>query len=207
MKAFSFIDDILKNGVKAIAELINVPGIINVDFADIRTILKDAGPTLIGIGMASGADRSIKAVDAAINSPLLELSIDGAKGVLFSIAGGRDLKMSEINDVAKAVSANLDTNVRVIFGAYHDKSLKEKNMKVTVIATGFNGIFNGSRLGSNSLFGGVFPKNDIGATAKIVENNGNGPVTDEENNGKPGKSEKTKSELWEVPAFLRKKKR
>ena len=198
-RAFSFIDDVLKNGVKAISELINIPGLINIDFADIRTILKDAGPTLIGIGVASGNDRSVKAVDAAVNSPLLEISIDGAKGVLFSVAGGKDLKMSEINDIAKAVSANLDANARVIFGAYHDRSLKDKSVKVTVIATGFNGIFSGSRFGAPSLFVGdsSLSKNESSLEASRLPE-------------KPLGSKELASqdeESWAVPTFLRKKRK
>ena len=140
-RAFGYIDDVLKNAVQAIADLINAPGLINVDFSDIKTTLKDAGPTIIGIGLASGQDRSIKAVNGAINSPLIDISMEGAKGVLFSVAGGRDLKMTEVHDIAKAVSANLDSGARVIFGAYHDRNLKDKSLKVTVIATGFNGVF------------------------------------------------------------------
>jgi cell division protein FtsZ len=209
LKAFSYIDDVLKNGVKALTELINVPGIINVDFADIKTILKDAGQTLIGIGMAKGEDRALKAVDSAINSPLLEVSIDGAKGVLFSVAGGRDLKMSEINDVAKAVSANLDTNARVIFGAYHDRSLKEKNIKVTVIATGFNGIWSGGGMGmaAPSLFRESRPTNGSLTAPSVKLKDENGAEVVEEDGKKRAKNKEDKSDVWEVPAFLRKKKR
>ena len=100
LKAFSYIDDVLRNGVKSLSELINTPGLINVDFADVKAVLRDAGQTLIGIGVAGGQDRGVKAANLAINSPLLEISIDGARNVLFSIAGGRDIKMSEINDIA-----------------------------------------------------------------------------------------------------------
>ncbi len=202
-KAFAFIDDVLKNGVKALAELINIPGLINIDFADIKTILKDAGPTLIGIGVGYGQDRSVKAVELAINSPLLEVSIEGAKGVLFSIAGGKDLKMSEINDIARAVSANLDSNARVIFGAYHDRTLKDKALKVTVIATGFNGIFGSSRLGVPSLFVPQASMPAIFEEEKAV-------LGKEDKRGKSAtqshEADSSKSE-WEIPAFLRKKKK
>lgn len=141
LKAFSAIDDVLKQAVRAITELVNTPGIINVDFADVKTVLRDAGTTLIGIGTAGGQDRAIKAVNAAVNSPLLDVSLEGAKGIVFSVAGSRDMKMSEINDIAKAIATNLDNNARVIFGAYHDRTMKDKALKVTVIATGFNGVF------------------------------------------------------------------
>jgi cell division protein FtsZ len=204
-RAFGYIDDILRNGVQAISELINSPGLINVDFADIRTTLKDAGTTLIGIGVASGPERSVKAVNAAINSPLLEVSMDGAKGVLFSVAGGRDLKMSEVHDIAKAVSTNLDANARVIFGAYHDRSLKDKSVKVTVIATGFSDIF-GSR-GMPTLF--------INQTLKketVPEMPERPPVTHSDKTGtsvkdKAAKGQPEKTEAWEIPTFLRKKRK
>lgn len=216
LKAFSYIDDVLKQAVQALAELINMPGIINVDFADIKSILKEAGTTLIGIGIASGQDRGIKAVGSAINSPLLEVTLDGAKGVLFSIAGTRDLKMSEINDIAKAISANLDSSAKVIFGAYHDRTLKDKAIKVTVIATGFNGMFSEKRAVPNLFM--------VGETGKRAEESGVSPKkeaeikkqidleslaeTKAEENVRPMKQEKgEKTEPWEIPAFLRKKKR
>ena len=209
VKAFAFIDDILKQGVKGIADLINAPGIINVDFADIRTIIKDAGTTLIGIGTASGPERGIKAVNTAINSPLLEISIDGAKGVLFGVAGGRDLKMAEINEIAKAIAANLDSNARVIFGAYNDRSLKDKSVKVTVIATGFNGVF-GQRMAVPSLFFSEEPRKNQFFSEELKqkeenesEKKSNKAVTEE----KTEKQSSAKSESWEIPTFLRKKRK
>lgn len=209
MRAFGFIDDVLKNGVKAIADVVNAPGIINVDFADIKSILKEAGPTLIGIGLSSGQDRSIKAVNAAINSPLLEVSIEGAKGVLFSVSGGRDLKMAEINDIAKAIAGNLDTNAKVIFGAYHDRNLKDKNIKVTVIATGFNGVFPGSHMATitPTLFVADLERKREHSEAELEISDKKQSVTFEggPKNSKAGEVQKT--EVWEVPAFLRKKKR
>ncbi len=199
MKAFAFIDEILKQGVQAIAELVNTPGIVNVDFADIKTILRESGQTLIGIGTAKGEDRSVKAVQNAVNSPLLEVSMEGAKGVLFSIAGGRDLKMSEINDIAKAISGNLDANAKVIFGAYYDRSLKDKAVKVTVIATGFNGMFS-DRRGLPTLFMAGEPKKTEPKMADVT------PVSETlAPKTPPGKPET--DEAWEIPTFLRKKKR
>jgi len=208
-KAFSYIDDVLKHGVKGITELINSPGIINVDFADIKTIIRDAGTTLIGIGVASGQDRGVKAVTAAINSPLLEVSIEGAKGVLFGIAGGKDLKMTEINDIAKAIAGNLDSNARVIFGAYHDRSLKDKSLKVTVIATGFDGIF-GQRMTPPSLFfaDDRKKKKDFSEEFKKKDDNPSEFPSDAELvEEKPEKSPSKKEESWEIPTFLRKKKK
>ncbi len=200
-RAFSYIDDVLKHGVKGITELINSPGIINVDFADIKTIIRDAGTTLIGIGVASGGDRGVKAVNAAINSPLLEISIDGAKGVLFGVAGGKDLKMAEVNDIAKAISANLDSNAKVIFGAYHDRSLKDKSVKVTVIATGFNGVF-GQRMTVPSLF---FTADD--SKKKREEPKEEFKIEREPIEEKSEKQASKKEESWEIPTFLRKKRK
>jgi cell division protein FtsZ len=206
VRAFGFIDDVLRNGVQSLAELINMPGLINVDFADVRAILRDAGQTMVGIGIASGQDRSIKAVNAALNSPLLEISIDGARSVLFSIAGGRDIKMSEVNDIAKTVAGNLDSNARVIFGAYHDRSLKDKSLKVTVIATGFNGVFQ-TRMATPTLFiTDEFPKTvkiPTPPTSDSKEKAAN--VSEKEKPGKPQPPDG--EEVWEIPAFLRKKKK
>ncbi|MEK7169205.1 MAG: cell division protein FtsZ [Patescibacteria group bacterium] len=209
LKAFASIDDILKQSVQAITELINNPGIINVDFADIKTILKDAGTTLIGIGMASGQDRSIKAVNAAINSPLLEVSLDGAKGIVFSIAGAKDLKMSEINDIAKAISANLDSNARVIFGAYHDRSLKDKAIKVTVIATGFNGVFPQRSMIPTLFMSGEGMKKEVKPEAGLDKAEKNDDMFDEESEKGPKSAspKSEKNEPWDIPTFLRKKKR
>ena len=210
MRAFGYIDDVLKNGVKAVADLINMPGIINVDFADVKTVLRDAGTALIGVGEASGAERSGKAVSGAINSPLLEISIDGARGVLFSIAGGRDLRMSEINDIAKSVVSNLDANARVIFGAYHDRSLKDKSIRVTVIATGFNGMIS-QRMSMPSLFVDAEEASKepfFGKEEKILDiNREKSEKKVSEKGEKAEKKAENKEESWEVPAFLRRKKR
>lgn len=212
-RAFGFIDDVLKSAVRAIADLVNMPGIINVDFADIRATLKDAGTTLIGIGTAAGPERGEKAVNMAVNSPLLEVSMEGAKGLLFSVSGGRDLKMAEIHDIAKAVATNLDTGARVIFGAYHDRTLSDKNIKVTVIATGFTGNWSsGSRLPLATLFvkeeppvaGGMKPKKE----REEPVSGGKGMTEDEEKEETQiTPTHAHKEESWEIPAFLRKKKR
>jgi len=139
LKAFQRIDDILKDAIFGITGLIASTGINNVDFADVETIMKDAGSALIGVGISTGKDRAISAATQAINSPLLEFSIDGAQGVLFGVSGGRDLKMSEINDIAKTITATTDPSAKIIFGTYHDRKLKKGVLKVTLIATGFTG--------------------------------------------------------------------
>src|SRR3989338_1644696 len=138
LNSFEMVDDILKQAVFGIADLITLPGIINVDFNDVKAIMQDAGSALMGIGFASGEDRAGKAARAAINSPLLELSIEGAKGVLFNIAGGQDdLKMMEINNAAKIITESVDAGAKIIFGAVNDPRLKKGEIKITVIATGF----------------------------------------------------------------------
>ncbi|MBI5004459.1 cell division protein FtsZ [Candidatus Kaiserbacteria bacterium] len=135
--AFAMCDDILKQAVEGISDLITTTGIINVDFADVRTIMQNAGSALMGIGVAAGEKRAELAARAAINSPLLEVSIHGAKGVLFSIAGGDDLGMLEVQDAAAVITEAIDPEAKVIFGAVTDESLKKGQVRVTVIATGF----------------------------------------------------------------------
>lgn len=135
--AFEQCDNILKQAVEGISDLITMPGIINVDFADIRSVMENAGSALMGVGVSSGEKRSEEAARAAINSPLLEVSITGAKGVLFAIAGGDDLGMLEIQEAARVITESIDPQARVIFGAIRDEKLKKNELKVTVIATGF----------------------------------------------------------------------
>lgn len=136
LEAFGIVDEVLKNGVKGISEIITVPGLVNVDFADVKSIMYDAGSALMGIGEATGENRAIEAAKSAIDSPLLELSIEGARGILFTITGDADLGMNEVNEAAKVITNAADPNAKVIFGASIDESLKDK-VKVTVVATGF----------------------------------------------------------------------
>ncbi len=136
-EAFAICDEVLKQAVEGISELITTPGMINVDFADIRAVMSDAGSALMGIGSASGDGRAQKAALEAINSPLLDLSISGAKGVLFAISGNDDLTIHEIQEAAKIITESIDKDARVIFGTIKDEKMKKGEMKVTVIATGF----------------------------------------------------------------------
>jgi cell division protein FtsZ len=130
-------DDVLLQAVKGISELITKQGLINIDYADIQTILADAGTAFMGIGTATGQNRAHEAALAAINSPLLDIAIDGAKGVLFAISGGEDMKMQEVHQAAKIITESIDPHAKVIFGAIEDDTLKKGELKVTVIATGF----------------------------------------------------------------------
>ena len=136
--AFKIVDDVLRQGVQGISDLIIKPGIINLDFADVKTIMTSAGSALMGIGEASGDDRAITAAKMAINSPLLDLSIDGAKGVLMSVAGGDDITMNEIEESAKLVTDSINRDARVIFGTSMDETVPAGSVKITVIATGFS---------------------------------------------------------------------
>ena len=136
--AFSLADDVLRQGVQGIADLIMVTGVVNVDFADVRTVMKETGDALMGVGVGSGDNKSMDAIRMAINSPLLEeVSIEGAKAVLINIAGGQDLSLHEINEVTEEVQKQVDPEANIIFGTTIDSGLTDK-IRVTVIATGFD---------------------------------------------------------------------
>ena len=137
LSAFWVCDDILRQAVQGISDLILLPGIINVDFADVRAIMSNAGSALFGVGRAQGEGRAEKAAMAAINSPLLDLSLKGAKGILFNISGSKDVSLSEINQAARTITQEINPEARIIFGAVQDEKLKKGEIKVTVIATGF----------------------------------------------------------------------
>lgn len=136
--AFKIVDEILRQGVQGISELITVPGLINVDFADVKSIMQNTGSALMGMGNATGENRASEAAKAAINSPLLEMSIDGAKGVMFTIAGGQNLSMFEVSEAAQIITESADPEAKVIFGAVINEELKDE-LRITVIATGFDG--------------------------------------------------------------------
>lgn len=137
LDAFKLVDDVLRQGVQGISDIIVMPGLINVDFADVRAIMQDAGSALIGIGMSSDENRAVEAAKLAINSPLLELSMHGAKGVLFNITGGADMGMQEVSDAAQIIADAADPEAKIIFGATIDEEMENK-IKITVIATGFD---------------------------------------------------------------------
>jgi cell division protein FtsZ len=202
--AFAMCDDILKSAVEGISDLITMPGIINIDFADVRAIMEGAGGALMGIGRASGEKRAEEAAKMAINSPLLEVSINGAKGVLFSIAGGDDLTMFEIHDAAKFITDSVDPNAKIIFGTVRDEKLKKGEIKITVIASGFPETFMKKSLfgererggvdeeNKGKIFNSVFGKEEKEKKEEINEKKQN--VIDDED------------EWGAVPAFLRRSK-
>ena len=138
INSFKIVDDVLRQGVQGISDLITKPGVVNVDFADVKAIMADSGSALMGIGLGSGENRAADAAKAAINSPLLELSIDGAKGVLFNVSGSNDLTMLEINEAANIITESIDPNAKVIFGAVVDETIRKGEVQITVVATGFD---------------------------------------------------------------------
>lgn len=217
--AFAVSDEVLRQAVEGISDLITSPGIINVDFADIRAILGNAGTALMGIGKASSENRASEAAKMAINSPLLDISITGAKGVLFSVAGGEDLAMSEIQEAANIITESVDKDAKIIFGTALDTNLKKGEVKVTVIASGFDR----DQAGAGSLFGlGVQPEEkeeEKGSifhsfsSSKDEENEDEKDVGIKEKGEEKPKVSTRKASIedddddWSaVPAFLRRKK-
>lgn len=197
--AFAICDDVLKSAVEGISDLITTPGIINIDFADIKAVMENAGPALMGIGTATGEKRAEEAAKSAINSPLLEVSINGAKGVLFSIAGGEDLGMFEIQDAAKIITESVDPNARIIFGTVKDDKLKKGEVKITVIASNFPENFT-----KKTLFQSVTVPNT--AREEEVEEKGKIYNSIPTNNNNADKANDDDDEWGAVPAFLRRSK-
>jgi cell division protein FtsZ len=136
VEAFKLADDVLRQGVQGITDLITIPGLVNLDFADVRTIMRDAGSALMGIGIASGESRASEAARMAVSSPLLESSVDGATGIILNVTGPSDIGLFEVNEAAEVVTSAADENANVIFGAVIDESIGDQ-VRVTVIATGF----------------------------------------------------------------------
>lgn len=234
-QAFDKVDEILKQAVEGIAELITMPGVINVDFADVKAIMKDAGSALMGIGNAIGENRAMEAARMAINSPLLDVSIEGAKGVLFCISGGADLSMHEINEAARIITDAIDKDAKVIFGAIHDQRLKKGEVKVTVIATGFGSFSNQAAAQQQSMpislppsfvsgpkgYGQVAQKaekNDIASSGSKIHQVFSKPsesAKDSRQANAPksnffsdlNKAMENDSDEWDIPAFMRRKKK
>jgi len=212
--AFARCDDVLRQALEGISDLITTPGIINVDFADIKAIMVNAGSALMGVGIASGEKRAEKAALVAINSPLLEVSIHGAKGVLFAISGGDDLTINEIQEAAKIITESIDKDAKVIFGTIRDEKLKKGEIKVTVIATSFPADLPRKNLFSGAA-GGQLLKDENPAVVKkeIHSSLQNGSISQSDFIKKTDKKEikeeiiEDDSDDWSaVPAFLRRKK-
>jgi cell division protein FtsZ len=213
--AFAMCDEILRQAVEGISDLITTPGIINVDFADIKAVMQNAGSALMGIGTASGENRAEVAAKAAINSPLLDISISGARGVLFAIAGGEDMTMFEIQEAAKIITESIDPDAKVIFGAIRDSKLKKDEVKVTVIATGFPSDKRNPKRESVSSYKSSpviekteekeeFQKEEIKFTPKKEERS----ETEEKIEEAEEEDIETEDDKWSsVPAFLRRSKK
>lgn len=212
LEAFDVADEILKQGVKGIADILTVPGLINVDFADIKPIIQGAGPALLGISRASGEGRALQAAERALSNPLMDFSVKGAGGIIFIITGSSDLKMMEVNEIAEMITKQVDQNAKIVFGAVIDESLKDE-LKITLIATGFGpsedyGFISQSLagVGAEKQKEGIKkpPLADKGETSKIrVYKNGEAEEK-QKTKGRKGEDVELEDEL-EIPAFLRKK--
>jgi cell division protein FtsZ len=208
LEAFKVADSVLTQGVQGISDLITMPGLINVDFADVRTIMQNAGSSLMGIGTGVGENRAQAAARSAIASPLLEISMEGARGVLFNVIGGEDLTMSEVDEAAKIIASAADSDANIIFGATIDESMRDQ-MKITVIATGFDSSRQtlqefvkppASHFGGNSFGPKVKDEEDEEDQEEKNRNQQTPPV-----NFSGAKQEETDEEVWDIPAFLRQK--
>ena len=206
MDAFKVVDSVLEQGVGGIAEIITTPGLVNVDFADVKAIMSQAGTALLGIGTGVGENRAQMAARAAVSSPLLDLSIEGARGVLFNIAGGKDLTMYEVDEAAKIISSAADQDANIIFGAVIKEDLSD-SVRITVIATGFDETR--SRIAQmrpsnmRQVVSGVVSepvKNEETLESKSMNNGDDYESDDEKNN----KDDDVFGEKFEIPAFLRK---
>jgi cell division protein FtsZ len=215
LEAFKVADSILSQGVQGISEIITMPGLINVDFADVRTIMANSGSALMGIGTGIGENRAQAAARSAIASPLLELSIEGARGVLFNIVGGNDLTMTEVDEAAKLIHSAVDPDANIIFGASIDETMHDQ-IRITVVATGFDSsrqqlqdlVQRPQRIEepvarelppAHSFFGGN------------NENQNQNPNTQAGQNAAPNpqnpdlKKDEKEEDEWDIPAFLRQK--
>ncbi|MBI5466333.1 MAG: cell division protein FtsZ [Candidatus Kerfeldbacteria bacterium] len=219
LEAFSIVDDVLHQGVQGISELVTVPGLINVDFADVKAIMAGAGSALMGIGVASGDNRASEAAKAAVDSPLLELGIDGARGILFTVTGGPDLSMYEVNEAARIITAAADPNAKIIFGAVIDESLKDQ-IKITVIATGFaqaakkNQAAPALAVPPSAYTPSAFLKQERVPTAKRAEDSsfrerslgGKPPLRESAGEGvSRAKPPTPDDDTYDIPAFIRRK--
>ncbi len=207
--AFAKCDEVLRQAVEGISELISSPGIINVDFADMKSVLNDAGTALMGVGFASGEDRAEKAAIQSINSPLLDISINGAKGVLFAISTNDDLTMAEFQEAAKVITESIDKDARVIIGTIFDDRMKKGEMKITVIATGFPT----ESTKKTNLFGAqavqqLFSKPDNSANEKREAVSPMVQKAEPKQDSEIIESEQPEEEDWgAIPAFLRRNKK
>ena len=199
LDAFRTVDDVLRQGVQGIADLVTMPGLINVDFADVKSIMADSGSALMGIGRASGENRAVEAAKQAIDSPLLELSIDGAKGVLFNVTGGKDLGMYEGDEAAKIITKSVDSDAKIIFGSVIDDAMSDE-LRITVIATGFDEIARKKTVPKSTISPLTF-EDDIQDEEEVSS----GSRFTAKNIDMTEEDEEEETEELDIPAFIRKK--
>ena len=219
LDAFKIVDDTLKQGVQGISELITIPGLINVDFADVKTIMTDTGSALMGIGSGKGENRATIAAEQSVSSPLLEMSIDGASGILFTISGGPSLTMDEVNQAAGIITSSAAEDAKIIFGAVIDESLGDE-IRISVVATGFDDTRPKKTVEIEENIGGFFknpaPSSLSGGFLRKpkrakMEEDGEDFTEFTKKELKMEKREEKKEELkkpdddLEIPAFIRKK--
>ncbi len=168
VEAFKVADDVLRQGVQGISDLITVHGLINLDFADVKAVMSNAGSALMGIGRASGEDRAVQAAQQAIDSPLLEVSIDGARGILFNVIGGNDMSMHEINTAAETITAAADPDANIIFGATISPDLEDE-LIITVVATGFDASYFGQRATPAPTFSSAAAPSDVPVVDEVAK--------------------------------------
>ncbi len=202
LEAFRVADSVLSQGVQGISDLITMPGLINVDFADVRTIMTNAGSALMGIGTGSGDGRAQNAARSAVASPLLEISMEGARGVLFNITGGADLTMNEVDEAAKIIADAADPDANIIFGTAIDESLKDQ-IKITVIATGFDSTK--SRLKEFMPAYGVNYQNQDHSQVSQIPTSKPQQVPQPQQIVSEPEQKQTDEDVWDIPAFLRQK--
>ena len=195
-EAMKKVDDVLGNAVRSISNLITQTGLINVDFADVRSIMTNAGTALMGMGTASGEDRATEAAKQAMANPLLDLDITGAKGVLFNVIGGKDLALHEVDDAAQIIQGSIDSDANVIFGATIDPDL-EDSLQITVLATGFDKTEEGASFKRTT---GLSSLDSSSQTAEEIRKK-DVPNLPKKNGG----NDKDDEDYLETPAFLRKK--
>lgn len=226
LESFKVADSVLSQGVQGISEIITMPGLINVDFADVRTIMSNAGSALMGIGTGIGENRAQAAARAAIASPLLEVSVEGARGVLFNIVGGNDLTMTEVDEAAKLIHSAVDPDANIIFGASIDETMHDQ-LRITVVATGFDSsrqqladlVQRPHRVEPEpqqqdtppiqSFFGGNDPTNQ-NQNQNQSQNQSQNPATTAGQNAAPNPTPQDpkkddEEDEWDIPAFLRQK--
>src|SRR3989338_7479218 len=208
LAAFETVDDVLRQGVQGISDNITVPGLINVDFADVRAIMRDAGTALMGIGRGTGESRAVDAAKMATDSPLLELSIDGARGILYTITAGPNMSINEVSEASRVITASADASAKIIFGAVIDENFKDE-IRVTVIATGFGAGALKSAVRAQESAPGRTPAASYGTPAPQYQASQRSVFQERKAPPSPRDSgDKTKGgddEDLEIPAFIRKK--